>query len=264
MEQPVAPPQPVQPVPTPQVAMPTTPPPTPAVPKKKNLKPLFFGLFLVIFIIIASVGGYAYYQATNTPAQPDTSDTTNPNTESPDMVACTMDAKICPDGSSVGRVGPNCEFEACPTTGASDQTTQMMKTHTDASVGFSITYPTNKLVACGYDGNELLLWLMPFPCPDGHDVPYAIDIRTIEAKDFQAIKAPSKTETVTVAGKEATQYTYSFEEEDGQLFELKEKTEITIPIDTKVITLSVYGTGEKKQLFMDMLKTATFSAAMTP
>lgn len=31
-------------------------------------------------------------------------------------VACTMEAKICPDGSSVGRVGPNCEFSPCPTT----------------------------------------------------------------------------------------------------------------------------------------------------
>jgi hypothetical protein len=31
------------------------------------------------------------------------------------VVACTMDAKICPDGSAVGRVGPHCEFAACPT-----------------------------------------------------------------------------------------------------------------------------------------------------
>ena len=30
------------------------------------------------------------------------------------QVACTMDAKICPDGSAVGRVGPNCEFAPCP------------------------------------------------------------------------------------------------------------------------------------------------------
>ncbi|HEY4495911.1 MAG TPA: Gmad2 immunoglobulin-like domain-containing protein [Candidatus Paceibacterota bacterium] len=29
-------------------------------------------------------------------------------------VACTMEAKICPDGSAVGRVGPNCEFALCP------------------------------------------------------------------------------------------------------------------------------------------------------
>lgn len=31
-----------------------------------------------------------------------------------DMVACTADAKICPDGSAVGRMGPNCEFAECP------------------------------------------------------------------------------------------------------------------------------------------------------
>lgn len=29
-------------------------------------------------------------------------------------VACPMDAKICPDGSGVGRTGPNCEFAPCP------------------------------------------------------------------------------------------------------------------------------------------------------
>jgi len=29
-------------------------------------------------------------------------------------VSCTMDAKICPDGSYVGRIPPNCEFLACP------------------------------------------------------------------------------------------------------------------------------------------------------
>ncbi|MBS3148512.1 hypothetical protein J4219_06500 [Candidatus Woesearchaeota archaeon] len=35
-----------------------------------------------------------------------------PGSEQP--VACTMDARICPDGSAVGRVGPNCEFAPCP------------------------------------------------------------------------------------------------------------------------------------------------------
>ena len=28
--------------------------------------------------------------------------------------ACTEEAKLCPDGSAVGRTGPNCEFSACP------------------------------------------------------------------------------------------------------------------------------------------------------
>lgn len=34
-------------------------------------------------------------------------------------VACTEEAKICADGSAVGRTGPNCEFAACPATATS-------------------------------------------------------------------------------------------------------------------------------------------------
>ncbi len=34
------------------------------------------------------------------------------NVERP--VACTQEAKLCPDGSAVGRTGPNCEFAECP------------------------------------------------------------------------------------------------------------------------------------------------------
>jgi hypothetical protein len=30
------------------------------------------------------------------------------------QVACTMEAKLCPDGSAVGRSGPKCEFAECP------------------------------------------------------------------------------------------------------------------------------------------------------
>ena len=33
----------------------------------------------------------------------------------PFPVACTQEAKLCPDGSAVGRTGPNCEFAKCPT-----------------------------------------------------------------------------------------------------------------------------------------------------
>lgn len=31
-------------------------------------------------------------------------------------IACTMEAKLCPDGSAVGRTGPSCEFAPCPDT----------------------------------------------------------------------------------------------------------------------------------------------------
>lgn len=46
------------------------------------------------------------------------SPTKNPSSEpNPDnQVVCTQDVKLCPDGSYVGRSGPNCEFAACPAT----------------------------------------------------------------------------------------------------------------------------------------------------
>jgi hypothetical protein len=38
------------------------------------------------------------------------------HTTTPEPVICTQDAKQCPDGSYVGRTGPNCEFAPCPET----------------------------------------------------------------------------------------------------------------------------------------------------
>lgn len=35
------------------------------------------------------------------------------------QIACTQEAKLCPDGSYVGRTGPKCEFAQCPATGSS-------------------------------------------------------------------------------------------------------------------------------------------------
>ena len=50
-------------------------------------------------------------------------------------IACTMEAKICPDGSSVGRSGPNCEFAQCP-----DQVADW-KTYKNNEYGFELTLP---------------------------------------------------------------------------------------------------------------------------
>lgn len=38
-------------------------------------------------------------------------------------VACSMEAKMCPDGVNyVSRTGPNCEFAACPTIASTTRT----------------------------------------------------------------------------------------------------------------------------------------------
>ncbi|MCY1060414.1 hypothetical protein [Nannocystis sp. SCPEA4] len=36
--------------------------------------------------------------------------------------ACTKEAKVCPDGSIVGRTGPSCEFAPCPETAPAAET----------------------------------------------------------------------------------------------------------------------------------------------
>jgi len=64
-------------------------------------------IFVFIFIIVVFIlGGLLYIY------NPDPVEYKNPNEIEP--VACTMEAKLCPDGSYVGRSGPNCEFAECP------------------------------------------------------------------------------------------------------------------------------------------------------
>ena len=45
----------------------------------------------------------------------------------PPPIACTQEAKQCPDGSYVGRTGPNCAFAACPTSTGSSQSSGMLQ-----------------------------------------------------------------------------------------------------------------------------------------
>lgn len=63
-------------------------------------------LFVSVFSILILVGG-AYILVAK-PGIPS-------NNTGNGGVACTMEAKLCPDGVTyVGRQGPNCEFAACP------------------------------------------------------------------------------------------------------------------------------------------------------
>lgn len=37
-----------------------------------------------------------------------------PLSKSDEVIFCTMEAKLCSDGTAVGRIGPRCEFASCP------------------------------------------------------------------------------------------------------------------------------------------------------
>ncbi|MFA5831605.1 MAG: Hint domain-containing protein [Candidatus Paceibacterota bacterium] len=75
-------------------------------------------------------------------------------------VACTMDAKICPDGSSVGRVGPNCEFAECPILGAQGS---LCSTNSDCGSGYECI-DTSPVIREGEPAN-LRCWKIGSPRP---------------------------------------------------------------------------------------------------
>jgi len=61
------------------------------------MKKILIILTAVVAIVLLAISGY-FLLASKTQAP----------------IACTMEAKICPDGSVVGRTGPKCEFASCP------------------------------------------------------------------------------------------------------------------------------------------------------
>jgi hypothetical protein len=55
------------------------------------------------------------------------------------QVGCTMEAKICPDGSAVGRSGPKCEFAPCPVVSATNENIRVTSPRPDETVTVPIT-----------------------------------------------------------------------------------------------------------------------------
>lgn len=83
-------------------------PPIPEKPKRKSKKPLLIigAVITVLLLLIGMFFGLNWYIRMQELGN--------------NQVACTADAKICPDGSAVGRSGSNCEFAPCPTVSPQD------------------------------------------------------------------------------------------------------------------------------------------------
>ena len=58
----------------------------------------------IVLIVVVGAGAFVYRNMMERPLAPGGNE----------PVACTMEAKLCPDGTGVGREGPACEFAACP------------------------------------------------------------------------------------------------------------------------------------------------------
>lgn len=93
-------------------------------------------IFLIVLVLIIIVGAVFYYNYF-------------PKLVSDKPVACTMEAKLCPDGvTSVGRQGPNCEFAECPIIEVENGVVDW-ETYRNDKYGFQFMYPKEWKVETG-------------------------------------------------------------------------------------------------------------------
>jgi hypothetical protein len=90
---------------------------------------------LIIFVAVLAGGAVVFYQQLQktSPVPP---------------VACTMEAKLCLDGSAVGRGGSKCEFSPCPTADS-------WPAYFSGKPGYTIRHPSSFTVNSGYLYTEL-------------------------------------------------------------------------------------------------------------
>lgn len=138
----------------------------PTVPTKPDLSLIKILLIigLIIFILVVGLVSYILGQTSVKPTI-----LIIPTITQAVQKACTLEAKICPDGSSVGRTGPNCEFAPCPKADYSTITKgeSNFKTYINSKMGYSLSYPNNwvfvELITGGgatfklVDGTEVVL-----------------------------------------------------------------------------------------------------------
>lgn len=84
----------------------------------------------IVGIALVALAGFVFFASRGSDTEEEVSATSTAT------VACTMDAKMCPDGSYVGRSGPDCEF-VCPAAGATNTG------GTGVNGGAGISYPAD-------------------------------------------------------------------------------------------------------------------------
>jgi hypothetical protein len=156
-------------------------------------------ILIAALLVVGGVAGVAYFSQT-----------------SPTTIACTQEAKQCPDGSYVGRVGPKCEFAACP----SPQETGILKGSMTIGpicpveqVGHPCT-PTPQMYAAHevfvYDSTRSKLVITLIPDAQGNFstlLPAGVYVIDVQHQSVGAVQgapttltiAPGKTSTVSIS-----------------------------------------------------------------
>jgi hypothetical protein len=141
-------------------------------------------LLALAFIVVIGGGAYLYFSKDKAATEEE-------------QVYCTQEAMECPDGSYVGRQGPNCEFAACP--GASD-----LKTYNDSATGASYKYAdlSTKYISTVEWPPKVTVTNKPYTCVERTGVTSS---QTINGHEYCVTKTVEG-----AAGSTYTDYVYAF------------------------------------------------------
>lgn len=185
---------------------------TPVEPKKKSIWPKVV-ILLILFLVLAA-GSYKYLNKTK---------------------PCQTDALICPDGSSVGRVGPNCDFAPCPEisvfpTAAVDETDDW-KTYTDFQYGYSVKYSPSLVPKTGI--SDIYLSFVGFGDPALPEKGFSISVRNTKLdKEVEYQKGTVEGHIMASLGKEEN---LVFQGHQGVRLEFKSDSEGVDPFAIVII-----------------------------
>lgn len=120
-------------------------------------------------------------------------------------VACTQEARICPDGSSVGRQGPSCDFAACAFPNVEIAGTGIAYAVPAGYAPNPDAYDGDGSLVAGYrkpvgQADQHAIAVRSYPIPEGQDAERVILAHTRYQPADEAASDFSRFETVTVAG----------------------------------------------------------------
>jgi len=177
---------------------------------------------LVVILVIVLLGGGMYFIWSK-------------SLDRPGGVACTLEAKLCPDGSYVGRTGPNCEFSACQKINEDG----LLETYNDSLLGVTFEYPkqlVTKYISLVDWPPKITIKNIPFICNEfGNEIMINGETKKkiIGGETYCVTK-----ESEGAAGSVYTNYTYTT---------LKDDRVITFVFNLRVVQCANYDDPQKTE-----------------
>jgi len=102
-----------------------------------------WAVILLVFLVACTGVEIPGVPVEDAPEEPE-----QPEAPAPEPVGCPEDAKICPDGTTVVRVAPECKFEECPE--VEPEPLPLQPECTDSDIGLNL----NEVGTVRYEGNS--------------------------------------------------------------------------------------------------------------